>query len=161
MTILVRGTSLAETMSHYLRDEIDAADNIDVNTNTEVIEGGGEGRLAWLKLRNRESGETATVNAAALFVLIGAHPHTDWLPATIARDEWAYILTGLDAPRAATGDFTPLMFETSLRGVFAIGDVRHRSSKRVASAVGEGSVAIQQIYGYLADRNARLARPIK
>jgi thioredoxin reductase (NADPH) len=155
VTILVRGASLAETMSHYLRDEIDAADNIDVRTNTEVVEGGGKDRLAWLKLRNRASGETSTVKAAALFVLIGAHPHTDWLPATIARDEWAYILTGADAAVAAGGRFSPLMFETSMRGVFAIGDVRHRSSKRVASSVGEGSVAIQQIYGYLADRIAK------
>jgi thioredoxin reductase (NADPH) len=155
VTILVRGSSLAETMSHYLRDEIDAADNIEVKTNTEVAEGGGEGRLTWLKLRNRVSGETTTVSAAALFILIGAHPHTNWLPATIARDEWAYILTGADVPRAASGDATPRMFETSLRGVFAIGDVRHRSSKRVASAVGEGSVVIQQIYGYLTDRTAK------
>ena len=155
VTILVRGTSLAETMSHYLRDEIDAAENIDVKVNTEVMDGGGKGRLAWLKLRNTASGETATVTAAALFVLIGAYPHTDWLPATIARDEWGYILTGSDIPRAATGDFPSLMFETSLSGVFAVGDVRHRSAKRVASAVGEGSVVIQQIYGYLTDRNVK------
>jgi thioredoxin reductase (NADPH) len=161
VSILVRGASLADTMSHYLLDEIEAADNIDVKTNTEVIDGGGEGRLEWLKLHNRASNETTTVDAAALFILIGAHPHTDWLPETIARDEWAFILTGPDVPSAAATDFAPLMFETSRRGVFAVGDVRHRSSKRVASAVGEGSVVIQQIHGHLAGRNPAPSRATK
>jgi thioredoxin reductase (NADPH) len=100
------------------------------------------------------SGRTRTVPAAALFVLIGAQPHTDWLPAEIRRDDKGFVLTGQDLPstqRAEPGQAaTPLPLETSMPGVFAAGDVRHGSVKRVASAVGEGSVSIRSVHQYLA-----------
>jgi thioredoxin reductase (NADPH) len=155
VTILVRGSSLAASMSHYLRDEIAAAQNIDVRTDTEVIDGGGGGRLEHLTLRDRLSGETWTVPAAALFLLIGARPHTEWLPEEIERDERGWILTGRDVAEAG-GRFSrwplersPSMHETSMPGVFAVGDVRQRSVKRVASAVGEGSVVIREVHELL------------
>lgn len=155
VTLLVRGPSLADSMSEYLIQEIAACPNIDVRLNTEISDGGGEHRLEYLVLQNRLTGETETVPAAALFVLIGATPHTDWLPPQVQRDPQGYIITGQDLIR--DGQFpagwslhrTPLLFETSMPGVFAVGDVRHRSVKRVASAVGEGSIAIQLIHQYL------------
>jgi thioredoxin reductase (NADPH) len=157
VTVLVRGTSLAETMSQYLRHEIEAAANVEVQTSAEVADGGGDGRLEWLSVRDTRSGQTESVPAAAVFVLIGATPHTGWLPAAIARDGWGFVLTGsgvVEQPQAASRwplARAPLMFETAAPGVFAVGDVRHRSVKRVASAVGEGSVAIPQVHEYLSE----------
>ena len=155
VTLLVRGDSLAASMSDYLIREIEAAENVGVRFNTQVIDGGGEGRLERLVLKDSLSGLTETVPAAALFVLIGARPHTDWLPQEIERDEWGFILTGQDllhdgrSPQGWHLEHPPLLLETSMPGVFAIGDVRHRSIKRVASAVGEGSVAIKLVHEYL------------
>jgi thioredoxin reductase (NADPH) len=143
-------------MSQYLRREIDAASNMEVRLNTEVIDGGGDGRLERLVLRDRRSNETWTVPAAALFILIGARPHTDWLPDSVARDEAGYVLTGPDLARGAEATASwPLerpahQFESSVPGIFAVGDVRHGALKRVASAVGEGSVVIAQVHEYLA-----------
>lgn len=151
VTLLVRGSSLERSMSRYLMDELAAADNVDVRLNTEVADGGGEGRLSWLTLRNRVTGREETVPAGAVFLMIGARPHTDWLPPSIRRDEWGYILTGEDVSPAEPGGRQPLSFESSLPGVFAVGDVRHRSVKRVASAVGEGSVVVSQVHRYLAE----------
>jgi thioredoxin reductase (NADPH) len=145
VTLLVRGPSLERTMSSYLIETLVAAPNIDIRVHTDVTGGEGRGRLERVVLRDRRSGAESTVRAAALFVLIGAHPHTDWLPTEIECDERGYVLTGSDV--ADSGVF-PL--ETSLRGVFAVGDVRHDSIKRVASAVGEGSVAVQHVHRYLA-----------
>jgi thioredoxin reductase (NADPH) len=156
VTLLVRGPSLAASMSQYLRREIDAASNMEVRLNTEVIDGGGDGRLERLVLRDRRSNETWTVPAAALFILIGARPHTDWLPDSVARDEAGYVLTGPDLARGAEATASwPLerpahQFESSVPGIFAVGDVRHGALKRVASAVGEGSVVIAQVHEYLA-----------
>ena len=155
VTLLVRGDSLAASMSDYLIREIEAAGNIDIRFNTQVIDGGGEGRLERLVLKDSLSGLTETVPAAALFVLIGARPHTDWLPQEIERDQWGFIPTGQDLlhdgrfPQGWHLEHPPLLLETSMPGVFAIGDVRHRSIKRVASAVGEGSVAIKLVHEYL------------
>ncbi len=155
VTLLVRGDSLAASMSDYLIRELEAAGNIDIRYNIQVIDGGGEGRLERLVLKDSLSGLTETVPAAALFVLIGARPHTDWLPQEIERDEWGFILTGQDllhdgrSPQGWHLEHPPLLLETSMPGVFAIGDVRHRSIKRVASAVGEGSVAIKLVHEYL------------
>jgi thioredoxin reductase (NADPH) len=148
VTILVRGGSLAESMSAYLRQEIATARNIDVRYHTEVTDGGGEGTLAWLSLRDN-AGTITRISAAALFVLIGARPRTAWLPPSVERDEWGFIRTGPDI--TASAERATHMFGTSLSGVFAVGDVRHRSVKRVASAVGEGSVVIQQVLRYLTD----------
>jgi thioredoxin reductase (NADPH) len=145
--ILVRGDGLAATMSQYLIDTIDKDPNVQVLTRTEVAAGLGDGRLEQLQLRTSDG--VKTVPAAALVVLIGAHPHTEWLPDEIARDEWGYVATGPDA----TGwplDRAPLPLETSLPGVFAAGDVRARSVKRVASAAGSGALAVSDVHTYLA-----------
>jgi thioredoxin reductase (NADPH) len=155
VTMLVRGSSLAATMSDYLVQEIHAALNITVRLGVEVVDGHGDGRLASLTLRDRQSGATETVPAAALFVLIGAEPHTGWLPQAIRRDRWGFVITGADLLQDGTPptgwplDRPPMPFESSMPGVFAVGDVHHGSVKRVASAVGEGSVAIQLVHQYL------------
>jgi thioredoxin reductase (NADPH) len=159
VTILVRRASLAETMSSYLINEIEAAENIEVRPHTEVTGGAGEGALKSVELRDCRTGEPETVPAAALFLMIGAQPHTEWLPETICRDERGYLLTGSDLPEGHWPVERPqLMLETSLPGVFAVGDARHGSTKRVASAVGEGSVVIEQVHQLLAsaERPSRL-----
>jgi thioredoxin reductase (NADPH) len=157
VTMLVRGSSLAATMSDYLVRELEAAPNVAVRFGVEVVDGHGDGRLSSLTLRDRRSGASEAVPAAALFVLIGAEPHTGWLPEAIQRDRWGFVVTGADLLAGGTPpqwplDRPPLPFESSLPGVFAVGDVRHGSTKRVASAVGEGSVAIQQVHQYLTMR---------
>ena len=151
VTMIVRGPSLASTMSRYLIDVIDAAGNVEVATETQVAGAAGEGRLETITLSGPDG--QREVPAAALFVLIGARPHTDWLPAAIERDARGYVQTGPDVhpydrwPLARP----PQPYETSVPGVFAVGDVRNRSVKRVASAVGEGSVVIQQVHQHLAE----------
>jgi thioredoxin reductase (NADPH) len=138
------------TMSRYLIDEIDAAENIELRANAEVVACSGNGILEAITLRDCVSGSVETVPAAALFILIGAQPHTSWLPAAIRRDRWGYLLSGPDLPPGSWPlTRPPLMLETSLPGVFAVGDVRDGSTKRVASAVGEGSVVIEQIHQLL------------
>jgi thioredoxin reductase (NADPH) len=155
VTLLVLGESLAAHMSQYLIEEIEATENIKVRLNTQVIDGGGQGRLEHLVLKDRASGLTETVPAAALFVLIGARPHTGWLPEEVMRDERGYIITGNDLLRDGSPPEgwplkrPPMLLETSVPGVFAAGDVRCGSVKRVASAVGEGSIAIQMVHKYL------------
>ena len=150
VTLVVRGTSLAASMSQYLRDEIDAAANIDVRLTTEVVDVTGEGRLERVTLRDTATGDIEEMEAAGLFLLIGARPHTDWLPETIERDQWGFVLTDRDASGVHwTLDRRPYPYETCIPGIFAVGDVRSRSVKRVASAVGEGSVVIQHVHAYL------------
>ena len=154
VTMLVRGGALGASMSDYLVKVIEANPTIDVQLQTTVIDGRGTGRLETLVLRNQNTGETRTVPTAALFVLIGAQPHTAWLPTLIERDSHGFILTGQDLVAPAEKERParpPLPLETSLPGVFAAGDVRHGSIKRVASAVGEGGISIQLIHRYLAD----------
>ena len=152
VTMLVRGDSLTRSMSDYLIQEIEAAQNVDVRCHTQVIDGGGEGRLEHLVLENPASGLTETVRAAALFVLIGAAPHTGWLPEEIQRDKRGFVVTGQDLlrdghpPQAWPLGRPPLHLETSMPGVFAAGDVRYGSVKRVASAVGSGANAIQSVH---------------
>jgi thioredoxin reductase (NADPH) len=148
VTLVVRGQSLGAGMSHYLEREIRATGNVDVRLGTSVVGGGGDGRLEHVVLRNGGGGDEEAVAADGLFVLIGARPHTDWLPGEIARDERGFLVTGTNLP-AAQGwplERRPLPLETSMPGVFAVGDVRHGSVKRVASAVGEGSIAIQVVH---------------
>jgi thioredoxin reductase (NADPH) len=153
--IVVRGTSLADSMSQYLRDTIAAhPDDIEVLLETQVVGGGGEGRLQQLVLRDGQ-GEQRTVEAAALFVMIGAVPRKYWFPEEIELDEWGYVKTGRDAvdakrekgwgpPSRAFGEL-----ETCVPGVFAAGDLRHGAVKRVASAVGEGSAVVRQVLEFL------------
>ena len=114
-----------------------------MRVRTEVRDGGGKGRLEYLVLRDSTTGEEENVPAAGMFVMIGAEPHTDWFPPEIGRDKWGFILTGSDAAASESSPGRPLLLETALPAVFAVGDVRHGSTKRVASAVGEGSIAIR------------------
>jgi len=152
VTLLVRAGTLAKSMSDYLIQELDSTTRLQVRLHTEVAAAQGDYRLRQLVLRDRGTGQEEAVSAAALFVMIGATPHTDWLPDSIARDRHGYILTGRDLPVSDTPGAIrrpPLPLETSLPGVFAAGDVRAGSVKRVASAVGEGSVTIPQVHQHL------------
>jgi thioredoxin reductase (NADPH) len=134
-------------MSTYLIDEIEGRANIDVRFRTEIVDGSGSGSLSTLTLHDAGTGQTETVPADAVFILIGARPFTDWLPDDVVRDRFGFVVTGPgDHWR---GQRPPFMFESSMPGVFAVGDVRSGSVKRVASAAGEGSVAIQQVHQYL------------
>ena len=153
VTMVVRGESLESGMSHYLIQAIEAAPNVDVKTATTIVGGGGEGRLQHLALRDRDADEETTVAADALFILIGARPSTDWLPAEVQRDQHGFLLTGDDLVRDPgwTRDRVPLSLETSVPGVLAAGDIRHGSVKRVAAAVGEGSIAAQLVHRLFAE----------
>ena len=146
-------------MSDYLIQRLRVTANLDVRLNTEVVDCVGARRLRGLVLADRSSGMQETVAAAALFVEIGGEPHTDWLPESVARDKRGYVLTG-SALGAGTDaamwrlDRPPLPLETSLPGVFAPGDVRSGTSKRVAPAVGEGAIAIRSVHEYLNQQEA-------
>jgi thioredoxin reductase (NADPH) len=154
--MLVRGPSLASTMSQYLIDQILQTTNIHVEVNTEVVEVHGEDRLQEISLQCNQSNETNRIPATALFIFIGAQPRTEWLEGVIARDPKGFILTGTDLmqdgkpPKGWTAERDPYLLETNIPGVFAAGDVRCGSAKRVASGVGEGSVAVQFVHQYLA-----------
>jgi thioredoxin reductase (NADPH) len=158
VTILVRGDALGASMSDYLIQQIEGTPNIAVRVQCEVADGRGDRQLEGITLRDRRTGRTEDVPAAALFVMIGAAPGTEWLAGTVERDDWGYIVTGHDLLREGKppGGWPkprpPLLLETSMPGVFAAGDVRHRSVKRVASAVGEGAAAIQLVHEYLKEQ---------
>jgi thioredoxin reductase (NADPH) len=151
VTLLVRGGSLGAGMSHYLVRQVEASQNISVRLETEIVGGGGDGWLDHLVLRDRGAGGDETVEAQGLFVLIGARPRTEWLPPEVARDASGFVLTGtdLDDGHGWPLQRSPSLLETSVPGVLAAGDVRHGSARRVASAVGEGSVAIQTLHALL------------
>jgi thioredoxin reductase (NADPH) len=146
VTIVVRGQTLATTMSDYLQQEIAGSPNIEVRYHAEVIDATGGHRLAALELRDTVNGSTETVRADALFVFIGARPHTEWLDGSLALDAYGFLLTGDDLIQEQPAAWPlqgrpPAWLETSCPGVFAAGDIRHGSTKRVAAAVGEGSTA--------------------
>ena len=156
VTILCRGDDLGKSMSRYLIDTIDATDNIDVRLHAEVAEAHGDEHLERITVRdtrNRRAGRDGC--SAAMFVFIGARPQTDWLPTAVARDGRGFVLAGSELliedvrPRWRL-DRAPYLLETSLPGVFVAGDVRSQSMKRVASAVGEGSMAVSFVHQYLA-----------
>ncbi|WP_411720892.1 FAD-dependent oxidoreductase [Mycetocola sp.] len=159
VSLIVRSPNLAASMSAYLIDELAAA-GVAVLTETKVVGGGGNGdRLDHLVLRHRATGEETTVPSNALFITIGAAPHTDWLPEAVLRDDWGFVWTGSDVVleggrRAWSHERAPGALEASVPGFFAIGDVRRGSVKRVASAVGEGSVVISSVHAFLAERSA-------
>jgi thioredoxin reductase (NADPH) len=154
VTMLVRGDSMARSMSEYLIREIEATGNITVRLQTEIIDGHGAEHLEALTLCDRRHGRLERVPAAALFAMIGGEPRTQWLPEAVQR-RWGYILTGRDVVRDGPAPSqwllgrAPLPLETSMPGVFAVGDARHRSIKRVASAVGDGATAVRLVHEYL------------
>jgi thioredoxin reductase (NADPH) len=153
VTLLVRAESLAASMSDYLIREIEAAPNVNVRHHVQVAGGTGTDHLESLVLEDRRTGARQSVPADGLFVLIGSQPRTDWLGEDFARDQWGFILTGPEVLADPVGrwqaDRPPLLHETSLPGVFAAGDVRRGSVKRVASAVGEGATTIPVVHRYL------------
>lgn len=150
VTILVRRPSLADTMSSYLINELQYNPRVSVRTDTEVVDGGGDGRLGWIGLRDRTTGTVERVPAGGLFLLLGAEPRCDWLPPEVARDQAGFILTGRDVPRSAwIDDLPPGSLETTAPGVFAAGDIRAGSMKRVAAASGEGASVIPLVHRWL------------
>lgn len=154
VTMLVRGDSLGKSMSKYLIDQVTGTSNITVETNTEIVEAIGETRLEKVRLRTPRGEETRP--ATSVFLFIGAAPQTDWLPESILRDGKGFVLSGRDMRRDGAlppgwkENREPYLLETSMPGVFVAGDVRHGSVKRAASAVGEGSIAVQFMHQYLA-----------
>jgi len=154
--MLVRGESLAASMSQYLIDQIAQTENIEVCPHCSVVEVKGEDHLEALTIANASTGSKETVPAKSLFIFIGASPQTDWIGDLVERDPQGFILTGPDLmregkrPRGWTPDRDPFLLETNVPGIFAAGDVRYGSIKRVASGVGEGAIAVQFIHRYLA-----------
>ena len=155
VVMLVRGESLSTSMSQYLIDQIKHTPNIQVETRARVGEVYGDARLEVISIYCGDSGQSEKVPANSLFVFIGAAPNTDWLAGVVERDERGFILTGNDLMRDGKRppgwplDRDPYLPETSVPGIFAVGDVRHGSVKRVASSVGEGSIAVQFIHQFL------------
>ncbi len=155
VVMLVRGDSLSASMSQYLIDQIQHTSNVHVETQSRVVEVHGDERLEAISIHCAKSGETNKVPATSLFAFIGAAPFTEWLAGVVERDERGFILTGNDLmrdgkrPQGWPLDRDPYLPETSVPGIFAVGDVRHGSVKRVASGVGEGSIAVQFIHQYL------------
>jgi thioredoxin reductase (NADPH) len=153
VTLLVRGDSLATSMSSYLVRAIDSAPNVIVRCRTKVVDGSGAGSLESITLADRANDSVQEVAADALFIMIGGEPHTQWLPNDVARDAHGYLITGRDVLERPTVPWTyhrePLTLETSMPGVFAAGDVRHGSIKRVASAVGEGATVVRMVHEHL------------
>jgi thioredoxin reductase (NADPH) len=151
VTLVVRASDLAVEMSAYLIDAIEAAPNVVVHTSTEVVDCDGDGRLEQITVRHNATGTKESLPASGLFVMIGADPCTDWLPESVGRDSSGFVLVGLDA--AASGRWplqrAPQPYESTLPGLFAVGDARRGSVKRIASAVGEGSVVVSQLYQHL------------
>jgi thioredoxin reductase (NADPH) len=156
VTLVVRGDSLSKSMSHYLIHQIDETNNINVLLNSKVTEVRGENRLEFITITNTYTGHLQMFPSDGLYIFIGAVPHTDVLVGLIERDANGFILTGPDLihnghkyPQGWTLDRQPYLLETNIPGIFAAGDVRHGSMKRVAASVGEGSIAVQLIHQYL------------
>jgi thioredoxin reductase (NADPH) len=155
VTLLVRGPDLSAGMSSYLVDTIAATANVVVRTSSEVVGGGGEGRLDRIVIRDRTTGAEEVVPAAGLFIMIGAQPRTDWLPEDLGRDRFGFVLAGADTAASDLwpAERAPQPYETTVPGMFAVGDVRSGSVKRVASAAGEGSVVVSQLHEHLQSRH--------
>jgi thioredoxin reductase len=154
VSLVVRGANLADSMSQYLVDELASA-GVGIVTEAKVVGGNGGARLESIDLRDRATGRESRVRCDALFITIGAAPHTDWLPPEVLRDRWGYLLTGAEiitegGRRAWPHERAPGALESSLPGLFVVGDVRRGSVKRVASAVGEGSVVVSAVHAHLA-----------
>ncbi|NET07219.1 MAG: FAD-dependent oxidoreductase [Symploca sp. SIO2B6] len=160
VNMLVRGDSLAQSMSQYLIDQIEATDNISVKLQTTVVEVKGENSLEAITIANAATGEKQTLDANSLFIFIGAKPQTQWLEGLVERNEQGFILSGPDLrrdghrPRGWRLERDPFLLESSVPGIFVAGDVRYNSVKRVASGVGEGSIAIMFVHRYLSEVRA-------
>jgi thioredoxin reductase (NADPH) len=162
VTLLVRGDSLEKSMSEYLIAELREMSNVSARLGVELVDGEGDEQLQAIVVRDRSSGTVERIPATGLFVMIGAEPRTEWLDGTVERDERGFILTGndvssnRDAPSSRRLARAPMLLETSIPGVFAAGDVRHASIKRVTTAMGEGATVIQLVHQHLAgDRDAK------
>jgi thioredoxin reductase (NADPH) len=155
VTLLVRGDSLESSMSYYLIQQLNRVENVHVRTRCEVVAVQGDGHLQAITICDGKNGLKATVECGYLFVFIGAEPRTDWLGDTVARDERGFVYTGPDLlangtrPKGWDRDRDPFYLECSVPGIFAAGDVRANSVKRVASAVGEGAMAVTLVHRYL------------
>ena len=151
VTVLYRGDNLEKSMSHYLIDQLATRTNIDVRVHREVVAADGEASLEAIEVRDTETGETTRLESGGLFIFIGADAETGWLPSEIALDHRGFVLTGPDLAAAGAWplDRDPYLLETSVPGIFACGDVRSGPVKRVAAAVGEGSMAIAFVHQYL------------
>jgi thioredoxin reductase (NADPH) len=155
VVILVRGSSLSATMSQYLIDQIKQLPKIQIWTHASIAEVHGNSHVEEISVLCSDTNQIERVPADSVFIFIGALPQTDWLGNLVERDERGFILTGPDLiregnrPKGWTLDRDPFLLETNVPGIFAVGDVRHGSVKRVASGVGEGSVAVQFIHQYL------------
>jgi thioredoxin reductase (NADPH) len=155
VVMLCRGDDLRKSMSEYLVSQIEDRENIEVRLNTNVVAVEGEEHLESISIKNSETGETETAPVSSLFIFIGAAPKTDWLNGVVERDERGFILSGPDLsrngkrPKGWALDRDPFLLETNVPGVFVAGDVRYGSIKRCASAVGEGSIAVQFVHQYM------------
>ena len=165
VTLLVRGDSLAKSMSEYLIAELRGKPNVSVRLGVEVVDGEGDEQLQAVVVRDRSSGGLERIPTAGLFVMIGAEPRTEWLDGTVERDERGFILTGNDVDANRDGpsswplERAPMLLETSVPGVFAAGDVRHASVKRVTTAMGEGATVVQLVHQHLErDRDTTTVR---
>jgi thioredoxin reductase (NADPH) len=154
--MLVRADSLAKAMSRYLVDRIEAAPNIEVLTHVEVAAVRGTARLEEVVIRDVRTGEERAEHPASMFIFVGSAPHTAVVAGLVELDDKGFVLTGPDLPRGSAGrprgwtlDRDPFLFETSVPGIFAVGDVRAGSGKRVAAAVGEGSGTVSMVHRYL------------
>jgi thioredoxin reductase (NADPH) len=143
VTLLVRGSSLRET-SDYLRNDVERRPNMSVRLDSSIVDASGDFRLRTITVLDSSTGDTEQLKAHGVFLHIGAQPRTDWLPESLERDERGFLRTGTAVTMAPTGH-EPMSFETCMAGIYAVGDVRAGSVKRVAAAVGEGSMAIQEV----------------
>jgi thioredoxin reductase (NADPH) len=156
--MIVRGESLSKSMSHYLVERIQTIPNISVIPNAEVVEVHGEDRLQQITVRHHDTEVTENLDAAALFIFIGAEPHTEWLEGTVCRDSKGFLVTGANLvnngrrPGGWNLDREPYLLETSVPGVFAVGDVRDTAVRRVANSVGEGSIVLYFVRQYMRNR---------
>ena len=155
VTMLVRGSSLQKSMSQYLIDQIESTENIEVLLGTEVVEAIGQERLEAITVTRKDTGRLETLPAAAMFLFIGAVPHSDLVAGVVERNDAGFVVTGADLtqggrrPRGWKPRRDPYLLETSVPGIFAAGDIRQGSVRRVASAVGQGAIAVSLIHQYL------------
>jgi thioredoxin reductase (NADPH) len=165
VTLLVRGDTLEKSMSEYLIAELRGLPNVSVRLGVEVVDGEGDEQLLAVAVRDRSTGAVERVPTAGLFVMIGAEPHTEWLDGIVDRDDRGFILTGNALSRSGDGrsgwplERAPTLLETSVPGVFAAGDIRHASVKRVTTAMGDGATVVQLVHQHLEGERSPIPVP--